>query len=103
MKQGDPQYEIVCKYEGKFHFDGRVDKSDKNNGFWQIEYDMLPLDANVLVPNWDVCHMLTRGLEEPEYDCTKEDLNDFVNVLGDILESNPDSNCKLALPVNADM
>ncbi len=55
MKQGDRQYEIVCKYEGKYHFDGRVVKSDKNNGFWQIDYDLLPLDANVLVPNWDAC------------------------------------------------
>ena len=103
MKQGDPQYEIVCNFEGKFRLYGRVVKSDKKKGFWQIEYDLLSLDANILVLNWDVRHLLPRGSEEPEYNHAKEDVNDFVNVFCDMLEYNPDSDCKLALPVNANM
>ena len=73
-------------------------KSDKKKGFWQIEYNLLPSDANVLVLKGDACHMLPRGSEEPEYDCAKEDFKDFVNVFGDISDSEPDSDCKLALP-----
>ncbi len=34
VKQGDPQYAIVCKFDGKFRFYGRVVKSDKKKGFW---------------------------------------------------------------------
>ncbi len=52
---------------------------DKKNGFYQTEYDLLPSDTNALVLKYDVCHTLASGLEEPEYDCAKEDLNNFVN------------------------
>ena len=33
VKQGDPQYHMICKFEGKFHFYGKVVKSDKKKGF----------------------------------------------------------------------
>ena len=98
VKQGDPQYHIICKFEGKFRFYGKVVRSDKKKGFWQIEYDLLPSDANVLVLKRDACHTLPRGSDEPEYDRAKEDFNEFVNVFGDISDSEPDSDCELALP-----
>ena len=98
VKQGDPQYAIICKFDGKFCFYGKVVKSDKKKGFWQIDYNLLPSDANLLVLKRDACHTLPRGLEEPEYDRAKEDFNDFVNVFGDLSDSDPDSDCELALP-----
>ena len=103
VKQGDLQYHIICKFEGKFCSYGRVVKSDKKKGFWQIEYDLLPSDTNILVLKWDACHMLPRGLEEPEYNHAKENFNNFMNVYGNILDSKPDSDCKLALPGNDEL
>ena len=103
VKNTHPKYDRVESQENSFRFWGTVVKSDKKKGFWHVEFDMLRTDDNVLVClRRDALTTVEKGTEEKLYDHMDELMEEAINDLEKIGESDTEFDCDLALNRNED-
>jgi hypothetical protein len=102
VKQGDPQYDCINNAaRAGFRFYGTVLGGDKRRGYWEVEYDLFPTEGRTLVITRRQCTTLRDGEDEPIFDPKHDKVNDATERL-ELLESEPEDDCDLALPDSSD-
>jgi hypothetical protein len=101
VKQGNPPYNIISGVGNGFRFYGEVLRADVKKGWWHIQYDLFQVDAKSLRISRGACCTIAAGQDEPQYDPRHDKVDEAIAML-EILESEPDDDCDLALPPDSD-
>ena len=87
--------------QGRVHFYGTVVSGNKKKGYWHVKYDLFPDTAKSLLITRRQCTTVRDGEDEPQFDPKYEKINDATERL-ELLESDPEEDCDLALPDSSD-